>query len=110
VAAAAATVPVAAGAALPAVAGAVLLAVVLAGAASALLVTAGAACWAALPVSLSWLQAASASRAAHRNGRRFNMADLERRNTKRQRRHFGRRGFDQGVAAGWLSALCRPSM
>jgi hypothetical protein len=110
VTAAAATVPVAAGAALPAVAGALLLAVVLAGAASALLVAAGAACWAALPVSLSWLQAASASRAAHRNGRRFNMADLESGAKTSAPTFEGRRGFDQGVAAGWLSALCRPSM
>jgi hypothetical protein len=35
-----------------------------------------------LPLLLSWLQAASARRATHRIGRRFNMANLERENAR----------------------------
>jgi hypothetical protein len=55
----------------------VAVAIVLAGAAVAAEAAAALAVgWAEPPVSLSWLQAASASRAAHRNGRRFNMANL----------------------------------
>jgi hypothetical protein len=45
---------------------------------AALPLAAGATGGAVLLPLLSWLQAASASRAAHRNGRRFNMAYLER--------------------------------
>jgi hypothetical protein len=84
VAAAGAALPVAAGVALLVAAGAAVVAA-LAGAAllgaagvAAVLLATGAAGGTLLLVSLSWLQAASASRAAHRNGRRFNMADLER--------------------------------
>jgi hypothetical protein len=63
-------------------------AAVLAGAGAAVLVAAGAAAagavaagvgaggWAALPLSLLLLQAATASRVAHRKGKRFSMANL----------------------------------
>jgi parvulin-like peptidyl-prolyl isomerase len=110
----------AAGAALAAVAGA---AAVLAGAArlaavavvvAAVVVLAGVDDTAAL-LPLSWLQAASASRAAHKIGRRFNMEHLdmehlERKGVKPKAPASGRRVIDQGEAAGgWLSAVCRPS-
>jgi hypothetical protein len=51
-------------------------AVLAAGAGVALLVVVGVAGWVALEAPLSWLQAASASRAAHRIGKRFNMEYL----------------------------------
>jgi hypothetical protein len=72
-----------------------------------LLVAAG---WAVLPL-LSWLHAASASRAAHRSGRRLNMATSQSVEREIDGADLGRRSIDQGVAAaGWPSVPCRPSM
>jgi hypothetical protein len=63
----------------------------------------------ALLLSLPW-QPASASRATHRIGRRFNMEYLEWMGRKPTAPAQGRRVIDQGVGDCWVSALCRPSM
>jgi hypothetical protein len=91
----------AAGAAVVAVAGAALVAGVTA--AAAVLVLTGVDDGAAV-LPLSWLQAASASRAAHRIGRRFNMEHLDmtfwiQKGVKPKTPARGRRVIDQGEAA-----------
>jgi len=105
---------------------------VLAGVAGAAAVLAGAALVAAVAVvaavvalagvddgvallPLFWLHAASANRAAHKIGRRFNMEHLdmehlEQKGVKPKAPASGRRFIDQGEATGaWFCTLCRPS-
>ena len=108
----AAVVLLAAGAVLAGVAGAALVAAV--AVVAAVVALAGVDDGVAL-LPLFWLHAASANRAAHKIGRRFNMEHLdmehlEQKGVKPKAPASGRRFIDQGEATGaWFCTLCRPS-